>query len=134
MLIVTSPQVALSIANPCVRSLVATRFHQVTNAAPYDVDIHGEFIVVEVGDTVADLERAVGCSILENPFDGTRFGEPGFSPIFEDLSNHPGCFEVVILFSDSGAGEILFVPKQPGIDAELLAMCAAHATPAPALR
>ena len=130
MLIVTSPQVALCIEDPDVRRLVQTRFHQITNGDPYDVDVHGELVVVEPRDTVADVEHESGWPLLVNPFDGTRFGDPDYQPGIEALIDHPKVFEAVLLFSDSGAGEILFIPKQPGVDAELLAMCAAHSTPA----
>ena len=130
MFVVTSPQIAMSIADPDVRRLVYTRFHQICAGEAYDYDRHGELIVVEPGDSVAALEEEGGCPILHNPFDGTRFGEPDFLPTFEALEEWPGCFEIVIIANDSGAGTLVFVPKQPGIDADLLAMCARHAQPA----
>ena len=130
MLIVNSPQVALSIEDPDVRRLVWTRFHQISAGEIYDDDRHGELIVVEPGDTVAALEEECGWPILHDPFDNTRFGEPDFLPTFEALEEWPGCFEIVIIANDSGAGTLVFVPKQPGIDADLLAMCARHAQPA----
>ena len=130
MLIVTGPQAALSIDEPDVRRLVFKRFDQITAGEIYDYDHHGELIVVEPGDTVAALEEECGWPILHNPFDNTRFGEPSFLPTFEALENWPGCFEITIIASDSGAGILIFVPKQPGIDADLLAMCALHSQPA----
>ena len=78
---------------------------------------------------MADLEEVSGFPLLHD-FGGERFGDPGFSPVVETIEDHPGC-HVVAIFSDSGAGIILFVPKQPGVDPELLAMCAAHSQPAP---
>jgi hypothetical protein len=130
MLIVTSPQIAMGITDPDVRRLVWTRFHQITAGQAYDYDRHGELLVVEPGDSVAALEEESGCPILYNPFDGTRFGDPGFAPMFEAIEEHPGCFEVVAILNDDGFGVALFVPKQPGIDPELLGMCARHAQPA----
>jgi hypothetical protein len=130
MLIVTSPQVALSIEDPDVRRLVSMRLHQICGGEVYDYDRHGELIVVEPGDTLAALEEESGCPILHNPFEGTRFGDPDFSPMFEAIEEHPGCYEIVAILNDEGFGVALFVPMRPGIDAELLAMCAAHSTPA----
>ena len=132
MLIVISPHTALCIDDPGTRRIVSTRFSQITAGETYDYDRHGELIVVEVGDTVSQLEAEVGCPIL-NDYDGACFGEPGFSPVFEAIEEHAACYEVVAILSDDGFGVAMFVPKQPGIDAELLAMCAAHATPAPDL-
>src|SRR5687767_7571846 len=121
MLIVTSPQVAMGIADPDVRQLVWTRFNQITDGEVYDYDRHGELLVVEPGDTVAALEEESGCPILHNPFDDTRFGDPDFSPMFEAIEEHPGCYEIVAILNDDGFGIALFVPaKQPGIDPDLL--------------
>ena len=130
MLIVTSPQIARGIADPDVRRLVCTRFHQITDGEVYDYDRHGELIVVEPGDSVAALEEESGCSILENPYDGTHFGDAEFSPVFEAIEEHAGCYEIVAILTDDGFGVALFVPKRPGIDASLLALCARHAQPA----
>ena len=130
MLIVTSPQATLRIADPDVRRLVSLRFHQITAGEVYDYDRHGQLIVLEPGDTMAALEDESGCPILHNPFDDTRFGDREFMPVFEAIESHPGCYEIVAILNDDGFGVALFVPKQAGIDPELLAMCARHAQPA----
>jgi hypothetical protein len=131
VLIVNSPQVALSIEDPDVRQLAWRRFQQITAGEVYDYDRHGELIVVEPGDTVAALEEACGCAILHNPFDGTRFGDKDFAPVFEAIEEHAGCFEIVAILNDDGFGVALFVPKRPGVAPDdLLEMCARHAQPA----
>jgi len=65
-----------------------------------------------------------------NPFDGSRYGESDFTPSFEALEEHSHCFEMLFILSDNGFGIALFIPKHPGIDADLLAMCAEYAVPA----
>jgi len=50
-------------------------------------------------------------------------------PACEVIEDHGHCHEMVFVLSDEGTGVILFVPKQPGIDPELLSMCAAFAVP-----
>ena len=127
--VVTSPQLALGIEDPDVRRLVWTRFHQITDGEAYDYDRHGELIVVEPGDSVADLEEASGCPLLHN-YEGTRFGDPEFVPALEAIEDHWGCYEMVAILNDDGFGIALYVPKHPHIDADLLAMCAAHSIPA----
>ena len=36
-----------------------------------------EYLIVELGDTEADIVRHIGFSPLVEPIDGARFGEPG---------------------------------------------------------
>jgi hypothetical protein len=82
-------------------------------------------IVVEPGDEIAALERESGCPILHELFGEARFGDPEFSPATEALEEHASCYELVFIFSDEGAGVLIFVPKVDGVAPELLAMCAA---------
>lgn len=90
-------------------------------------------IVVEPGDSIDILEQEVGWPILRNLFDDTRYGEPDFTPSLEALEEHANCYEMVFIFNDEGFGVDLFIPKQTGIDDDLLAMCAEYAAPATAL-
>jgi hypothetical protein len=130
MVLITSPEVALNIEHPDIRRLVWMRFHQITAGEVYDHDRHGELIVVEPGDSVATLEEASGCPILHNPYEKTRFGEPGFSPVFEAIDEHATCFEIVVILNDDGFGVAMFVPKHHDVDADLLSMCAEFSVPA----
>lgn len=131
MIRIRGPDQGRSIEDPAIRRLVQRRFVQVCNGEAYDPEIHGEMIVVECGDTTIELEQVSGCRILHNFFDDVRFGEPEFSPSFEALEDHPGCYEMLFILNDDGFGVEFFIPKQPGIDPELLAMCAFYAVPAP---
>ena len=133
MLVLRSAELASRIAEPGIRRLVEQRFAQILDGEPYDVDRHGYMIVVEPGDGVAALEAESGCPILSDIFGDARFGQPEFSPATEALEEHASCYELVFIFSDEGAGVLIFVPKVDGIDSELLAMCAAYATKAPEL-
>lgn len=131
MLVLRNPASAGSIANPDIRHLVELRFAQVCAGEAYDYDQHGYMIVVESGDSVESLERECNCPLLHD--DDTSFGHPDFTPSCEVLEEHPGCYEMVFILSDSGFGIALFIPKTEGVDPELLSMCAAFATPAPDL-
>ena len=137
MLVINGPGDATRIANSEVRRLVEQRYAEVCAGEPYDYDSHGSMIVVEPGDTVAALEREGSCRILRNLFDGTRFPHPEFSPSFEALDEHAGCYELLFILNDEGFGITYFIPKAAGVNAEnaverseLLAMCAEFATPA----
>lgn len=133
MLILRDPSHVQSVQNPAIRELVAQRFSQLGQQEPYDPDSQGYFIVVATGDTVTALEAAADWPILGGIFDDSRYGDPDFSPAFEVLEEHVACYEVAYVLSDSGACLIVIVPKEAGIDADLLHFCQAYATPEPGL-
>jgi hypothetical protein len=129
MIRIRGPTDLSSIADPELRNLVQLRLAQLSDGEPYDRDVHGEMIVVDVGDGTDDLESVVGFPVLTNPFDGHHYGHPDFVPACEVIEDHGHCHEMVFVLSDEGTGVILFVPKKLGIDPELLSMCAAFAVP-----
>jgi len=133
MIVINHSSLASSIANPDIRSLVEQRLTEITDSEPYDADIHGYFVVAEPRDSVDMLEKEVGCPILRDLFNDVPFGDPDFSPCFEVLEEHPGCYEMVLIMTDGDFGISLFIPKSSGINPELLAMCKTYAVPAPEL-
>ncbi|MDE2388818.1 MAG: hypothetical protein KGN35_07015 [Betaproteobacteria bacterium] len=133
MRIVRDPASINGIPDPGIRDLVSQRFSQILSGESYDYNTHGYMIVVEPGDSIDSLESETSCPILHNTFDGSRYGEADFTPCFEALEEHSHCYEMLFILSDSGSGIELFIPKHPGIDADLLAMCAEYAVPATAL-
>lgn len=114
-----------------IRVIAQQRLSDMTDGEDYDPDLHGPVVVVEPGDTVEQLEQDLGCSILQDPWDGTRFGDDGFTPGFEVLEEHPEFYELVIVPGDGDFGIVIFIPKQDGISAELLQFCETYATAAP---
>ena len=73
MLILRAPADASRISNSAIRSLAELRFSQLGQDEPYDADQHGYMVVVEVGDTVQELEEESGCAILHDLFDDIPF-------------------------------------------------------------
>jgi hypothetical protein len=86
------------------------------------------FILVEPGDCIADVDSALGFSVLTNRFDGTPYGDAGFTPSWDVLEEHAGNYELVYVLSDDGAGIIVFISKTEGVPAQLLAMCRQYVT------
>ena len=121
------------IEDPGIRRLVKERIEQVLNGEMYDPDVHGEFTVVETGDSLDSLEEESGCPITTSPFTEARYPDPDFAPIWEALVEHETCYELVFIFTDDGAGVTMFIPKSPGIAPELLALCAQYGEPVPAV-
>ena len=133
MLILRGPEQAPRIADPGIRQLIEERFAQICNGEPYDYDLHGYMIVVEAGDTVSAIEEESGCPILRDLWDETRYGDPDYVPAAEAIEEHAGCYELTYVLSDSGFGIGIVIPKDAGVDQELLQMCATYAVPAPEL-
>lgn len=133
MRVLRDPDLASKIEDDALRALVAQRFVEITQDEPYDPDVYGYFIVLEPGDSVAALEEEVSWPILGSVFNDARFGDADFSPCFEFLEEHeqPACFEMVFILSDGGFGIDLFIPKLPGMDAQLMDFCQTYAVTAP---
>lgn len=92
------------------------------SGVPYDPT--GEFLLlVEPGDSIDAVCLRVGAYL-----DGEDESLPG-----EWTTDWGPCFETYICFSDDGCGLSLVTPKLPGIDANLLALCAAYVTQQPPL-
>ena len=117
MLVLRSPASTSSISDPYIRALVEQRFAEVFADEPYDAEQHGYFIVIEPGDTAAQLEAEVGWPILHDPF-------------YESLEEHYGCYEMLFITNDDGFGITAIIPKAEGVDGDLLALCQSQATPA----
>ena len=119
-----------TIDDPDLRALIEKRVQTLAEFDDYELHELVNFLVVEPGDALQTLDLQLGFPILENRFDGSRFGDPGFTPSFDLLEEHAGCYEIVFVVSDDGFGIEVFVLKHPDLNPELLAMCAAYATPA----
>ena len=86
-------------------------------------DDWGEFILVEPGDGLSDLDRQCG---------GWLVSESGeFDPPYEWLAHHPGarCYELVLILSDEGHAGVLIVPDEITVDQTIRAFCRQHAAP-----
>lgn len=81
-----------------------------------------EILVVEPGDTEADIIHEVGFSPLVEPFDGIRFDEPGFQPYWDWLVPHDGWWEMCVSFGSTFA-YIILIRDIPSRTSELTALC-----------
>ena len=131
MLMLNDPSEAAAINDPDLRALIEQRFEDICDGEDFDPDLHGQFIVVEPGDSVEVLEKRSGCPVLSSYTGNVRYGDPGFKPVFECLEEHETCYEMAFVPGDGDFGIVIFIPKQDGIDSELLAMCAEYAVAAP---
>lgn len=68
-----------------------------------------QFVVVQEGDTLADVERVTGLLIK------LAMDDPDYTPAWEWVIDHGQFYETVFILSDDGYGIVLFVLKT-GID------------------
>ena len=115
MIKIRSTEAITGIISQEIQQLIHQRIAEITQGQPYDADIYGEFVIVEAGDTLPDIEAYLGREVVGN---------------FEWLVEWPCGFEAVFVLSDDGYGIVLLVPNSPDIDADLLAMCRKYAIPA----
>jgi hypothetical protein len=92
-----------------------------------------KLILIEPGDTLADLDVEFNGAFLINHFSGRRYGDPGFKPAFEVLEEYPGFYAMLFCEGDGGFGIEVIVPKSTDIDPRLLSLCSQFATLAPPL-
>lgn len=86
----------------------------------------GPILVIEPGDTEADIISEIGFSPLVNRVDGEKFPSPAFTPNWECITLTDGWFEQVYVTCDDGSGVMIFVPDDDRIDGDLLALCRWH--------
>jgi hypothetical protein len=109
--------------DPVLRHLLAERVQDWTVTDLLDLT---HVLVVESGDSEADIVREVAFSPLSNSIDG-RFGSPEFQgPQFDWIERHDGWFELIQTFQD-GFAFVLFVEVAPGTNPELLDLCREYA-------
>ena len=93
-------------------------------------DVAGEarFVIVQHGDTPDALKQQLSFSVFQNPGDGTRFGDPDFTPGWEWIEDHGHCFELVFIFTDDGFAHVVLVENVEGVDPALLKLCQLNVT------
>ena len=82
-------------------------------------------LMVEPGDALPTVDAAMNGQLLADHYFGKRFGDPDFKPCFETLEEYPTFYEMLFVQSDEGRCLTALIPKSPGVDPELLAICAA---------
>jgi hypothetical protein len=118
------------ISNPAIKELVQQRIDDLGGEA-FDSNELGYFLVVESSDTLEVLSAQLGFDLLRNRFTGIPFNATGFTPSFEFIEEFPACYDMVFVLDDTGIGVEIFVPKEEGIDPDLIAMCRMYAYTAP---
>jgi hypothetical protein len=93
-----------------------------------DITDQAHFAIVQPADTASDLKKTIGFSIFRNPADGSRFGESDFAPGWEWVQDHGFTYELCFIMDDSGFGHVVIIPKERGVDPELINFCRQYAS------
>lgn len=100
-------------SDPDIASLLQRRRDELLDCG--ELNEIGTFAIVEPRDALADIELALGITII---IEG--------APTWEWVMRHGSIFEAPIILSDSGWGYVLIVPNADGIDPKLLSLCRGH--------
>ena len=106
--------------DPALKQLIADRVYDWTAT-----DLLGltHLVIVQPGDTEADIMIATGYSPLVNPLDGSRFGSPSYVPPFDFLQQHGRWAELIQTISNDGWALVLFFDIGDGADPALRSLC-----------
>ena len=94
----------------------------------HDLTNETDVVVVQQGDTEADIIREAGFSPLVDQITGIRFDQSGFEPAWDLLTLSGGVFRMVVTYGSTFA-TILLVPDADGIEPTLLALFRSHTQP-----
>ena len=130
MIVVRDHSSTQEIKHSHIKQLVRQRINDLGGES-FDSNELGYFLVVESSDTLEALSAQLGFDMLRNRFTGIRFNDTGFTPSFEFIEEFPACYDMVFVLDDTGIGVEIFVPKEEGIDPDLIAMCRMYAYTAP---
>lgn len=115
-----------NIINVHIRHFLEQRLRAMTEGEDLDRDIDGYALVIEPSDTMAALlADSEGC-ILRGLTENGPFVMPP-----ESVEEHPEFYDLVFVPGDGDYTVTVVVPREPGIDTQLLDLCAQIATPAP---
>lgn len=86
---------------------------------------HARFVVFRPRDTLSALEEALGFDVFANAGDGTRHGDPDYSPGFDLCVDHGSCFELTFEFTADFTHVVIV--EGSGVDRRLLEFCRTYA-------
>ena len=94
---------------PEQRDLFLRTLERMTEGGIYDASTHGFFLVVEAGEGLVDLGKAMGRDVYHDSW--------------EYVEEHAGCHELVCVLAGSGFGVVVIVPKGVVVDSGLALVC-----------
>lgn len=106
--------------DPTLHDLLAAR---ITDAIHRGLGDMTHIIVVQPGDTEADIIDAIGFSPLVHRTYGTRYRETDHQPDCDWRQEHVGWTELLYIVDGSSFACTLLIQEAEGVPPELLALC-----------
>lgn len=123
----TAESVLRVVADARLSQLLTARLEH-SRSCPYgDFTDLTHILVVEPGDTEAQIRDEVGFSPMINPYDGSRYRSPAFHPFWDWLRALPGFFEMIVAVGNEGYAYVLLIEDADGVDEDLLSLCRTYA-------
>ena len=94
---------------------------KLSNQKYVEFTVDAQFILVELSDSIDELEQFTGCPIITSWFSDAIYPHEDFAPSFEFIEEHHDFYEMVFVLTDDNT-TVLIVPKS-GSDSLLLTMC-----------
>ena len=104
-----------STLQPDLHHLIASRLQ---DAFACELAYQTHILVIQPGDTEAQIKAAIGFSPLVSRMDGHRL-----QPDWDYIEPHPGFWELIYTVGDSGFAFLVFVQRADGVLPDLLALC-----------
>lgn len=95
---------------------------RITDAIDRGLGDMTHILVVQAGDTEADIIDAIGFSPLVHRIYGTRFGDSDHEPDWDWRELHDGWTELLYIVDGSSFAYLLFIREVDGMQQELRAM------------
>lgn len=108
--------------DPALSALLKLHVDHLTSGE-HDLTDQTEFLVVQPGDSEAEIVRHVGFSPLVEPIDGARFPDAAFQPHWDWLARRPGGWFEMIYTLGSTFAYILLIQEIDGVLPDLLTLC-----------
>lgn len=100
---------------PDLHDLIASRLQGAFACELADLT---HILVINAGDTEAQIIEAIGFSPLVSRMDGNRLQSD-----WDFIEPHPGWWELIYTVGNSGFAYLVFVERADGVLPELLALC-----------
>jgi hypothetical protein len=114
-----------AVRDPVIRGYLARRIAAMApDWAPDSWDAYGEFLVLEAGDDRAALEAADCHRLLGGIVFSPASSDDDEGVLWDWAEDHGSFYEVGMVTRDDGGFQIALIPKAPGINPALLALCA----------
>ena len=113
--------------DPDLKAILLGRLELLADFSEWDLADLAHFIIVEPGDNIGAIERALTFSPMVC-FDGHRFPDERFTAgMWEFCIARKGYFDLTFALCDAGLANCLLVPDRDEIEPTLLKLCRIYA-------